>query len=219
MATGRGGSGDGRTRTWAFTVYPESAAEDWRDVLEETVIPAAISPLHDRDTWTERDEARNPEHKAGEPKKPHHHVVLYYGGKKSARQVLSDLEPLGIGYVEPVRDTQAYNRYLCHLDNPNKAQYSPEDVVRLNGAACDLTRTLTAEQRRTIKAEVTRFVRANSFTEYSELVFWCLDNEPDWATVVMAETIYFRGLLASVRAVNSHVGTHTARTDGGGTDG
>lgn len=199
---------DDRSRTWAFIIYEESAPEDWLEVLGDLRIPAAVSPIHDSDVWTSADERRNPEHVAGALKKPHRHVVLYYGSKKSAGQVLADLSELGVRHVERVHETLSYNRYLCHLDDPDKAQYSTDDLIRLNGASCDVERPLTAEQRRHIKSDITQFVRENGVTEYAELVFWCLDNRPDWAAVAMSETIYFRGLLASVRSTEGYGGRH-----------
>lgn len=210
---------DDRSRTWAFILYRESAPEDWLEVLEDLRIPAAVSPEHDRDVWTEADERRNPAHVAGQLKKPHRHVVLYYGSKKSAGQVLADLAELDVKHVERVHETLSYNRYLCHLDDPHKAQYPTDDLIRINGAACDIERPLTAEQRRHIKAEVTQFVRDNWITEYAELVFWCLDNRPEWSPVVMSETIYFRGLLASIRASVSHEEAHVSNRGEGADDG
>ena len=67
---------DLRQRTYATIVYPDSAPNDWQDILASLCIPAFISPLHDKDT--------NP---TGEPKKPHYHVLLMFDGKKSSAQV------------------------------------------------------------------------------------------------------------------------------------
>ena len=193
-----------RNRTWAFLVYEESVPNDWEGVLEGLHIPAAISPLHDRDVWTLEDQARNPEHVAGTVKKPHWHVVLYYGGKKSAKQVLADLAPLDVKHVEAVRDTRAYNRYLCHLDSDDKARYPTDQILRLNGAPCDISRPLTQEERDAALRDMTVFIRENSVTEYAEFVFWCISHEdehPDWFTLARSQTVYFRGLISSVRAV------------------
>ena len=63
---------DTRVRNFATVVYPESAPENWQEILAEQFIPAFISPLHDKDI--------NP---TGEPKKPHYHVMIMYEGKKS----------------------------------------------------------------------------------------------------------------------------------------
>lgn len=193
---------DGRARTWAFIVWPESAPERWLEMLEDTHIPAVVSPLHDRDVWTFEDELRNPSHKAGTLKKPHYHVVLYYGGKKGPSQVLADVEPLGVRHVERVRDTAAYNRYLCHMDNPDKAQYSPMDMVRLSGAVCELDRPISKSERHAILTDITRFIDENGVTEYAELMLWCIDNRPEWASVAMDHTIYLCHVLSSVRHSN-----------------
>ena len=40
---------DVRARAWTFIVYPESAPENWRDVLDRFHLQWACSPLHDRD--------------------------------------------------------------------------------------------------------------------------------------------------------------------------
>lgn len=53
-------------RNWAFLVYPESLPSNWEDIITETGLPMAFSPLHDKDV--------NPN---GEEKKPHYHVICY----------------------------------------------------------------------------------------------------------------------------------------------
>lgn len=54
-----------RTRNWSVIVYPESAPENWRQILDESHIEWIESPLHEFDT--------NP---TGEIKKPHYHILL-----------------------------------------------------------------------------------------------------------------------------------------------
>lgn len=58
-----------KARYWWFVLYPESAREDWRDWLQSTGLPFAISPLHDKD--------KNPD---GTDKKPHHHIIIAFNG-------------------------------------------------------------------------------------------------------------------------------------------
>ena len=48
-AEGRERSPDVRARAWTFIVYPESAPENWRDVLDGFHLQWACSPIHDRD--------------------------------------------------------------------------------------------------------------------------------------------------------------------------
>ena len=43
-------SSTNRTRNYACIVYPESAPDNWKELLEDMHIPALISPLHNQDT-------------------------------------------------------------------------------------------------------------------------------------------------------------------------
>ena len=61
-----------RTRTWTIVVYPDSAPENWRDLIDEQHIGWVESPLHEFDT--------NP---TGELKKAHWHVLLCFGSVKA----------------------------------------------------------------------------------------------------------------------------------------
>lgn len=108
----------GRTRNFATVVYPESAPADWMDRLNDYHVAALVSPLHDRDT--------NP---SGEPKKPHYHVMLIFEGPKEFEtQVKPIFDDIGGVGREMVNSARGYARYLCHLDNPEKAQYDPAEV-------------------------------------------------------------------------------------------
>lgn len=190
-----------RANTWAFVIYPESLPDGWLEILRDTHVPIALSPLHDRDVWTEADEEANPEHKAGEPKKPHRHGVMYFESLKTPDQALEVLEPLGVKRVERVYAPKAYNRYLCHLDDPEKAQYPIEEVVRLNGADCSMVRELTADEREAMQRDIQRFVIDTGITEYAELMDYCLESNPDWLKIVRSQTITWRGYLASRRGM------------------
>lgn len=108
---------DTRSRNFATVVYPDSAPENWLSIASELCVPAFISPLHDKDV--------NP---TGEDKKPHWHVMFMFEGKKSIEQVQELFISFGGVGIEKVNSIRSYARYLCHLDNPDKAQ-----LVRLCG--------------------------------------------------------------------------------------
>ena len=40
---------DRRARSWSWIVYPESAPDNWRQLLDETGEKWIESPLHDKD--------------------------------------------------------------------------------------------------------------------------------------------------------------------------
>ena len=67
----------GRTRNWGFVMYPESAPENYIQILNDLHIKWALSPLHDKDI--------NPS--TNEPKKAHWHGVLVFESVKSYEQV------------------------------------------------------------------------------------------------------------------------------------
>lgn len=68
--------GAGRTRSWTFILYPESAPENWRDILDEFHVEWIESPLHDKDK-----EAN------GDIKKPHWHILIIFESVKAYEQV------------------------------------------------------------------------------------------------------------------------------------
>ena len=38
-----------KKRYWAFVLYPESAPENWKEILQQTGLSCCVSPLHDKD--------------------------------------------------------------------------------------------------------------------------------------------------------------------------
>ena len=68
-------NGNGRTRTFAFIMYPDSMADNFIDKLTEFHVPTLISPLHDKDV--------NPD---GTPKKLHYHVLITYDSVRTLSQ-------------------------------------------------------------------------------------------------------------------------------------
>lgn len=178
----KGGSGSGRTRNFATVIYPESAPENWQDILAEQKVPAFISPLHDKDT--------NP---FGEAKKPHYHVVVMYEGVKTMEQAEDLFSQIGGVGNEKVQSIRGYARYLCHLDNPEKYQYKQEDVRCLGGADYVSTIGLALDKYKAI-GEMIDYCVENKLTSYAALLNYCRKERFDWfrvlcdnGTVVMKE--------------------------------
>lgn len=163
---------DTRTRNFATVVYPDSAPQNWQELLADQVIPAFISPLHNLDL--------NPD---GEPKKPHWHVMLMFEGKKSSEQVQAILDLIGGVGLERVNSVRGYARYLCHLDNPEKEQYLQDDVRALGGADYQYTIGLVTDKYKAI-GEMIDFCKEFNIYSYSELLEYCRDNRSDWFRVL-----------------------------------
>lgn len=178
---------DTRGRNFATMVYPESAPENWREILAGYFIPAFISPLHDKD--------KNP---TGEPKKPHHHVMLMFEGKKSDEQVREIFKTIGGVGLEKVDSMRGMARYFCHLDNPEKAQYSPSDVVSMNGCDYSYTIGIVADRYKAVR-EMIAFCKANQIVSYSELLEYASVEQDTWFRVLCdSGTIVMKEYLKSV---------------------
>lgn len=173
-----------RTRNWAFLVYPESAPEDWREILERNPVPCFVSPLHDQDTWSAYDEQDNPEHKAGTPKKAHYHVMLMYSSVKTYEQVMELVGLLGGSTCTKIEDVKAYARYLCHLGSKDKHVYTPDDVLQFGGADYFEVIEGTADKVQAI-AEMEDWCEQQGVVSYAALSSYARRERPDWYRVLV----------------------------------
>lgn len=163
---------DGRFRNFATVVYPESAPADWLEILSGHFVASFVSPLHDKDL--------NP---TGEPKKPHYHVILMFEGKKSIEQARAIFETIGGVGCEVVNSIRGYARYLCHLDNPEKAQYSPEDVKSFCGADYNGVIGLAIDKYKAIR-EMIHYCDENNILAFSDLLEIAAERRFDWFRVL-----------------------------------
>jgi len=165
----------GRTRNWNFILYPESAPENWREVISDTHIEWVCSPVHDRDL--------NPD---GEPKKAHHHVTLLWPGPKTYDQVKELTDQLNAPRPMPCQSVKGSIRYMTHKDNPEKVQYDWADIKCYNGADIDKLCAATATERMAIQLEMVDFIRQRRITEFADLVDYArAEGLDDWFNVAM----------------------------------
>src|SRR5699024_6511144 len=139
---------DERVRNWTFVVYPESAPENWREIVSELRTPWIESPLHDKDV--------NPD---GELKKVHWHVMMMFSGNKSFKQIESLTKKLNAPVPQKVANTKGMIRYFAHMDNPEKYQYNKNDIVAHCGADLSQLLEVTKIERYTLIREMMKFVR------------------------------------------------------------
>lgn len=161
-----------RTRNYATVVYPESAPDNWKGILEDHCVPAFISPLHNKDIDLE-----------GNLKKEHFHVMILFEACKTKEQAKEIFDSIGGVGVEIVKNTKAYSRYLCHLDNKDKAQYDIKDVISLSGADYNTMITL-ARDKYTAIGEMIEFCIANDVFSYAMLLLYAKKNRHDWFKVL-----------------------------------
>lgn len=157
-----------RTRNFATVVYPESAPLDWQDLLASQFIPTFISPLHDKD--------KNP---TGEDKKEHYHVIIMFDSVKTTDQATNIFNLIGGVGCEIVNSIRGYARYLCHLDNPEKAQYKTDEVRSLGGADYFSTIGLPIDKYEAV-AEMMDYIDLHNIYDVRTLMRYARSERPDW---------------------------------------
>lgn len=169
-----------RTRTWTFVLYPESAPPNWRELIDELHIEWVESPLHDKDINAN-----------GEVKKAHWHILLLFGGVKAYDQVKEITDQLNAPIPERCHNAKALVRYMAHMDNPEKAQYSQSDIIAHGGVdLSDLLRP-SASERYSIIREMLQYVKDNGITEYQDLADYAMVNEFDrWFPLLCDNSSY-----------------------------
>jgi len=182
MAKGNS-SEDKRTRLWAIVVYPESAPENWRDILDELHIEWVESPLHEFDV--------NP---TGEVKKAHWHVLLSFHGPKSYEQVVDMVSPLNCPIPQRCHSAKGTVRYMAHLDNPDKFQYSVSQIIAHGGADLGELLSPTSSERYSVIRQMCEYVRDSNITEFQDLMDYAMAERYDtWFPLLCDNSAYIVG--------------------------
>lgn len=167
-------SNESRTRNYATVVYPESAPSEWQRILDDTRIPAIISPIHDRDINQTAEKT---------PKKAHYHVIVMFSSVKTKAQAKAIFDQIGGVGCEAVQSIRGYARYLCHLDNPDKAQYDQAEVCCLNGADYYGAIEIATDKYKAI-SEMMDFCDDHGIISFYELMQYARKNRIDWFRVL-----------------------------------
>lgn len=169
-----------RHRGWVWVSYPESIAEGWREKLTNEGVPMFISPLHDRDVSGD-----------GTRKKAHNHALMLWDSPTSyeVARPIADM----VGAVMPPKNPKrgapkpyAVNvrtaaRYLCHLDNPEKAQYDPNSVTCINTTLADYFDIInSAGDDDLVLDEITDYIDAEGVTSFAAFIRYCKQERTDW---------------------------------------
>ena len=169
-----------RRRNWAFVAYPESLPGDWQEILKQTGLPVAISPLHDKD--------KNPD---GTVKKPHYHVILAYSGPTSLSVVKKITDKLNAPAPISLEAIRGYYRYFTHRDNPEKYQYAEKDIKTLNDfAILDFVEIKKSEVIK-IKKDLQILILKECFVEYADFMDFVLTELTDAEYDVASSHTYF----------------------------
>lgn len=161
---------DERVRNWVFILYPDSAPENWKEILQEMAVPCAISPLHDKDINND-----------GEPKKPHYHILLLFDGNKSFEQIKEITDGFNSPIPQKCLSVRGSVRYFCHLDNPEKWQYDEKEIITYGGIDTTDLLKKSASFRYSTLDDMYNFVKENEITEITKLIDYTKEHKlEDW---------------------------------------
>lgn len=178
-----------KARAWAFIVYPESTPENWKEVLQQTGIQFAISPLHDSD--------RDP---TEENKKPHWHVIVLWGNTTTGSAVRRITESVNAPVPIPLNGIKGYYRYFTHKDNPEKFQYDEKDIQALNGFNIADFVEMTNSEVLKLKQELQAFIIENNIIEYADLIDYLLcEGLTEKYDIATSHTYFFDKYISSRR--------------------
>lgn len=169
-----------RARGFAFVLYPESAPENWRDIIDGFHIQWAESPLHCFDT-----------NETGEVKKPHWHIVLNFDSVKTTDQVKKLIEPLNGTIPIILNSVKGMVRYFAHLDNPEKHQYPVDQIIGHGGMdVADLLR-LSASARYSVIKKICEYVAYADIQEFYQIMDYAAEYRmEDWYPVLCDSAAY-----------------------------
>ena len=181
-----------RTRGFAFVLYPESAPEDWRSIIDDFHISWAESPLHCFDV--------NPG--TGELKKPHWHIVLVFDSVKTLDQVKKLIEPLNCTIPIPLNSVKGMVRYFAHLDNPEKYQYPVDQIIGHGGLDVQDLLRLSASARYSMIRKMMEYCSENGIYDFCDLMDVAMaEHYEDWFPLLCDNSAYIIGqYLKSLRS-------------------
>lgn len=160
---------DNRVRNWSFIMYPESMPDDWEKILDDWHIPCFCSPLHHGYQTADQVE-----------RKDHYHVCLMFEGKKSYEQVMDLIAALHCTVPKPIHSIVGYARYLTHLDNPEKEQFSEE--IKIFATSYETYHQLidNVSDIDAVIAEIEIWIQNNGVICYSDLKDYCRIHNSKW---------------------------------------
>ena len=173
-----------RTRNWTFLVYPDSAPENWRDIINAEHIPWIESPLHEGE--------KNPDNES--EKKSHWHVMLMFESIKTFEQIKRFTDSINSPIPQMVASGPGLVRYMVHLDNPEKKQYSISDIKSYGGADVAAMLKPTSSTRYQLIGEMMDYVAANDIQELSDLMEYArAERFDDWFPLLCDNSAYIMG--------------------------
>ena len=171
---------ESRSKIWNVMVYPESAPENWKEVLVEEGIFFVCSPLHDKDV-----------DKNGEIKKAHWHVLLCFTSNKTYKQALEVAELLNAPAPQRAKSTGGSIRYMIHIDSRDKYKYKKSDIEVYGNIDIEQYFRISSSDRYELVREMITFIDDNNLKEFKDLMDYAMRNRfDDWFPLLCDNSAY-----------------------------
>ena len=173
-----------KKRHWLYIVYPESAPSDWMEMLKQSGLQFAVSPLHDQDLDV-----------AGNKKKPHWHIIVSFDGPTTFNTASTYCEVTKGPYPTACGNVRGAYEYFTHKNDPDKYQYNPLDIKEFNG----FTMELSSKEFLRIKKELANLILKENISEITEFdLIVRMMYQDDYYEVATNSTYYFNSLIKSL---------------------
>ena len=190
-----------RSRKIEIIIYKENVND--LDVLENYLKSTGnlyfISPLHDKDVYEEGE-------KKGELKKPHWHLLLCFQNARFFNSVAKEFSNFGVidQNLNTIKCLNSAVRYLCHLDNCEKAQYKVSEIC----TNCkDLEKYLKKKVEKLSQAEISEILikklDESKILRFSEVVDVAKTLGGDFVNFVTMRAYFFTQYLKERRMYNN----------------
>ncbi|WP_244609454.1 Rep family protein [Bifidobacterium moukalabense] len=175
-------------RYWAGLIYPDdSCPEDWEDRMKLSGLEILVSPVHDRDIA---------DMTTGELKKPHRHVIAMWANTTTRKNAEHFFEQFGgPRVILRLENPRGMARYLIHMDDPDKAQYSPDDVIAINGA--DWRKLALIDGNQSDAMAIVKLVEEKGIQGYFNLLKVCEADHPELLEFATRQVTYCREVIWS----------------------
>lgn len=147
-----------KSRLWTLVFYPESAPDNWEEILTVSGYKIAVSPCHNMDV-----------DKNGEVKKAHYHAVVYNENPIGYNNVLRMTQRLNTVIPVTVHSKDGILDYLTHENEADKVHYSKDDIKYLNDFDPDII-PADVTQERDCLTECLQWIDYLKLTEYADFI-------------------------------------------------
>lgn len=188
-----------KSKYWAAISWCDSEPKDIFDLAKKSSIECCCI-LHDKDF----NELATPIDYSGEVletgqhKKTHRHWIFAFPNPTTPNHAQTIILEITNGTIPiPISNIKGSYAYLVHKHDPDKYQYSTDDISYFNGFVPENYINLGAGEEDQATIAIENIIEQFGFEEYSVLVRYLRENNNDLARFLTSHTIHFSAYLRS----------------------